>query len=60
MAHANRNIRTLELPVHALPGVRDPLSTVVEETNLVAIRAFFELLAEWECEEAKNANRNQT
>lgn len=60
MAHANRNKRTFELPVHALPGVRDPLSTVVEETNLVAIRAFFELLAEWDSKESANDNLNQS
>jgi hypothetical protein len=60
MAHANRNKRTFELPAHALPGLRDPLSTVVEETNLVAIRAFFELLAEWDSKESTNANLNQS
>jgi hypothetical protein len=60
MAHANRKIRTIELPVAPLPGVREPLSTVVVETNLVAIRAFFELLAEWDSKESTNANLNQS
>lgn len=59
MAQANRTIRTFEYLPHAWPGIRDPLGGVVEETNLVTIRAFFELLAEWESEEAKNADRNQ-
>lgn len=41
-------------------GIRDPLSIVVEEADLVAMRAFFELLAKWESKEAKNANLDQS
>lgn len=59
MAHTSK---TTLLPRSANAGlsVRDHLGIVLEETDLIAIRVFFELLAEWESKEAKNAHLNQS
>jgi hypothetical protein len=58
MPHANRTTRVSGSPVNARLSIPDPISIMIEETNFVAIRAFFELLAEWESKEPKNANLN--
>lgn len=47
-------------PVNGQQGIPVPLSTVLEENDLFAIRALFNLLAEWEFKEAINANLNQS
>lgn len=59
MARANRTALLYESPVNAGLSVRDPLSVMIEETDLVAILTFFDLLAEWESKEANDANLNQ-
>jgi hypothetical protein len=47
-------------PANAGLGVHDPLSIMIEKTDLVAILTFFELLAEWESKEGNNANEEVT
>jgi hypothetical protein len=39
--------------------LHEPPSIVLKEGDLIAMRVFFELLAEWESKEAKNANLDQ-
>ena len=59
MTHANTTIGLSGWPVNGQQGIPDPLSTVLEEKDLFAIRALFDLLAEWEFKEVMNANLNQ-
>jgi len=59
MAHTSKTTLLSGL-ANARLGIRDPISVVLEETDLIAMRTFFELLAEWESKEAKNAHLNQS
>jgi hypothetical protein len=59
MAHTSKTT-LLPRSANGWLGVRDHLGIVMEETDLIAIQLFFELLAEWESKEAKNAHLNQS
>jgi hypothetical protein len=59
MAHTSKTT-LLSRSADAWLGVLDRPSIALEETDLIAMRVFFELLAEWESKEAKNANLNQS
>ena len=59
-AQANRTRRISESQVHAYLGVREQLSSAFGEIDLVGLRAFFELLAEWESQGATNANLDKS
>ncbi|PWT79044.1 MAG: hypothetical protein C5B58_14395 [Acidobacteria bacterium] len=60
MAHLNTSAGPSKWPVNGQQGIPDPLIIELAENDLFAIRALFDLLAEWEFKVTMNANLDQS